>query len=129
MGLENRREDLAHAQHREEIRLEDAACDLFAVGSEKAARLCNAGVVDHQRHIRRQRRGGRHVVRPSDVESQGLNPVLGDGRGVACAGVDLAGTAGEQLAREGQADAAIGPGDEGNSILNLHMNLQRVEPN
>ena len=94
-------------------------------GRKKTSRLCNAGVVDHQRHIRRQRCGGRHVFRLGDVESQGLNTGLGDGRGVTCAGVDLAGAAGEQLAREGQADAAIGTGDEGNSVFNLHENPQR----
>jgi hypothetical protein len=62
--------------------LEDASCDVFAIGGEKTSRLGNAGVVDHQRHIRRQRCGGRHVFRLGDVQSQGLNTGLGDGRGV-----------------------------------------------
>jgi hypothetical protein len=63
--------------------------------------------------------------RPGDVEPQGLYADLLDGGGVSCAGVDLAGTAGEQLARKRQADAAIGTCDEDNGILDLHGELQK----
>ena len=40
--------------------------------------------------------------------------------GIARAGVDLARAAGEQRAREGQADAAVGAGDEGDGVVDLH---------
>ena len=39
---------------------------------------------------------------------------------IARAGVDLARAAGQQLAREGQADAAVGAGDEGDGVVDLH---------
>ena len=99
---------------------------VFAVRRKKASRLGNAGVVDHERHIRCQCCGGRHVFQLRDVESQRLNTGMGDGCGVARAGVDLAGTAGEQLARKRQANAAISSGDEGNGVLDLHKETPRV---
>jgi hypothetical protein len=56
-------------------------------------------------------------------KSQELNTGRHDGYGVAHAGVDLAGSAGEQLARECQAGATISSRDKRNSVLNLHRKL------
>ena len=50
----------------------------------------------------------------------GSTPGIGDGRGITRTGVDLARAAGKQRAREGEADAAVGAGDEGDGVVDLH---------
>jgi hypothetical protein len=94
---------------------------------EETAGLGDAGVVDHQGHV------GGHLCRQGnllglgDIEPQGLDTRQGDGGGVACGGVDLAGTARQQFARKCQADAAVGAGDEDDRVFNVHGRLQEVD--
>ncbi|KAG1421302.1 hypothetical protein G6F57_023596 [Rhizopus arrhizus] len=63
---------------------------------------CDAGVVDDERHVRRMRRGGRHVVRIRHVQLDRFDARQGDGRRIACAGIDFARPPGQRLAGKGQ---------------------------
>jgi hypothetical protein len=120
VGREHRRKGLAQTQHAEEVGLELVACDCFAVGREKAADVADAGVVDDEGDIARPRDGCSHLLGLGDIEADGLDTGQGDGRWVACAGVDLARTAGQQFACEGQADAAVGASDEDGGVVDFH---------
>ena len=71
-----------------------------------------ARVVDHQRHVWRQRGGGGHIGGVVHVQAKGLHTwVGGDAGGVARSGIDLARTAGKQLSHKCQANAEIGTGN------------------
>ena len=101
------------------------SCDLFVVSSEKAARVVDNGVVDDGRHVAGVRCGRSHLFRLGDVKADCLDSGRRNGRRMARTGVHLAGTAGEQFAREGQADAAVGTGYEGDCIVSVHKRLLR----
>ena len=71
-----------------------------------------ARVVDHQRHVWRQRGGGGHIGGVVHVQAKGLHVWVGGyAGGVARSGIDLARTAGKQLSHKCQANAAIGTGN------------------
>ena len=89
-------------------------------GGEKAAELADAGVVDDERHVAGARRGRGDLVGLGHVEPDRLDAGQGDGRRVARTGVDLARAAGQQRAREREADAAVGAGDEDDGVVDLH---------
>ncbi|MNT60159.1 hypothetical protein D3C72_1977180 [compost metagenome] len=91
-----------------------------AVGRQKAARRRNACVVDDQRRVLGQRGDGGHVIGVGHVQLDRLDARQRDAGRVARGGIDLAGSAGQRLAGEGQAQAAIGPGDEYDGVLEFH---------
>ncbi|MDT4869241.1 hypothetical protein FQZ97_1042610 [compost metagenome] len=72
-------------------------------------------------------RGGRDLLGLGDVEPQGLDAGQGHGGGIARGGVDLAGATGQQFARKGQADAAVGSRDQDNGVFNVHGKLRKSE--
>jgi hypothetical protein len=96
------------------------SCDLFLVSSEKAALVADAGVVNDEHHVVGVRRGRSHLFGFGDVKADCLDSGLRNGRRIARNGVQLAGTAGAQLAREGDAAAAIGTGYECDCIVYPH---------
>jgi hypothetical protein len=96
---------------------------LLAVRREEAAELPDAGVVDDERHVAGARGDRCHLVGLGHVQLNRLDAGHRDSRGVPRAGVDLARAAGEQRARECEADAAVGSGDQGNGVVDLHGRL------
>jgi hypothetical protein len=101
------------------------SCDFFVVSSEKAARVVDTGVVDDERHVAGVRCGRSHLFGLGDVKADCLDSGLRNGRRIARTGVHLAGTAGEQFSREGQAHAAVGTSYEGDGIVYVHKSLLR----
>ena len=91
----------------------------LAVRREKAAELADAGVVDDERHVAGARDSGCDFIGLRHVEPDRQDTGLGDGRGITRTGVDLARTARQQRAGEGEADAAVGTGDKGDGVVDF----------
>jgi hypothetical protein len=88
----------------------------------------HAGVVDQQVHVARALGEGAPLGFVGDVERDGddarvARDVGGQGLGVAAGGVDAPGSAGEEGARDGEADPAVGTGDEGDGLIDVHEAL------
>ncbi|MNI64295.1 hypothetical protein D3C73_1197280 [compost metagenome] len=120
IGGQHRRECLRHAQRTEQIDVQVALGGFDGVGVQKAAHVCNARVVDDERHVRGVRRGGRYVSRVGYIQLDGLDPRQGDRGRVARGGVDLAGATGQRDARKSQTQTAVGAGNQNDCILEIH---------
>lgn len=122
--LQDGRKRLAHAQHGEEVGLEDAACDFFAVVIEKSPWPGDARVVDEQGHIPGLRDGTGDFVGLRHIQFQRLHTGQGDGGRVSGGGIDFAGTPVQEFTCKGQPNATVGARHEGYGVFNLHKKLQ-----
>jgi hypothetical protein len=120
VGRQHRRERLAHAQRAEHIGLHHAAGGGDAALGQHAAEVGDAGVVDDQRDVAAV--GAAAAICDSLLTSSAIGTTPGSvtlGR-IAGGGVDLARAGGQGLAGEGEAEAAVGAGDEDGGVLQVH---------
>jgi len=104
-----------------EVRVHLAA-DLVQVARDQGGTGRDAGVVDEDGHIPRGRRRRDDGLVVEDVESQRHHPgvVEVEALGAPARRVDLARPALEQFEHELTADTAVGSGDEGNLVGDVH---------
>ena len=83
-------------------------------------------LVDEERDLRGGLGGGPHGCGIGDVEGQHLDP--GQVHGLRSAGrsVDRAGAPFEQALGEGAAQAAVGSGDKGDGVVDIHGRYART---
>lgn len=124
VGLQDRRERLRGAHDAQHVDLE-LPTRALQVGLKRRSGLGDPGVVEHQLHVPRQRRGREHVGVVGDVQAHGLNPRVAvvDRLGVTGARVDLARAALQQRGDDRLPDPAIGAGDQRDGSLDLHALL------
>jgi hypothetical protein len=60
------------------------------------------------------------VIGVGDVQGDRLDAGFGDLAGVACGAVDLGRAPADQFPGEGQAQAPVGPGDQGDRSADVH---------
>ena len=108
----------------EEVGLEDAACNFFAVVSEKSPWLGDARVVDEQGHIPGLGDGIGDFVGLRHIKFQRLHTGQGDGGRISGGCIDFAGTPVQEFTCKGQPNATVGARHEGYGVFNLHKKLQ-----